>query len=49
MVLCQRPWCPVPSRLRQMQNATDAAMLTSSPFQQSSALALAVAITNFVK
>lgn len=32
-----------------MQNATDAAMLTSTAFQQSSALALAVAITNFLR
>ena len=32
-----------------MQNATDAAMLTSTVFQQSSALALAVAITNFLR
>jgi N-acetylmuramoyl-L-alanine amidase len=31
-----------------MQNATDAALLTSTAFQQSAALALAIAITNFL-
>ena len=31
-----------------MQNATDAAMLTSTSFQSSVALALAIAVTNFI-